>query len=234
MKVVQQSNVLWMLVLSLACLTTVGETHASASPGMALLDGQHYISGNVHIGGAPPLTDSYSDSSTYSAIGGLPALHDSAQVYFAPDDYYAEAESWARVFSLRVEADSWGGSAKAYAEATWLFQPKWSTLELCFNCHIYGDDPTFTELIDQTSGTSMYLWDDPYGPPDYVWDGVTMTFALNPAHVYSLEVDLSVGSYSDGRFYSAMNAAVVPAPSALLLGVFGAALVTRCRRGRAL
>ena len=160
-------------------------------------------------------------------FGGLPALHDSVSP--GPD---AHAASWAETLSLRVEADSADGRADALAEAKWLFQPKWSNLELRFNCLVYGDDPTFAELIDETTGTSLYLWDDPYGPPDYIWNGTTMAFALNPAHVYSLQASLSVASYSDGSLYSAMNAAVVPAPSALLLGLFGSALVGCWRRRR--
>jgi hypothetical protein len=225
MKGVQQSNVRWVLILLLACLTTVCETHAFASPGITLLDGQHHIYGSATIWEPVPTIKNYNRSSTYDALGGLPALHD--WVSPSPDAY---AASWADTLSLRVEANSAEGRADAQAEATWLFKPKWSTLELCFNCFVYGDDPTFTELIDQTTGTSLYLWDDVYGPPEYVWDGVTMTFTVDPSHVYSLQANLSVASYSDGGFYSAMNAVVVPVPSALLLGIFGAALVGRWRR----
>lgn len=225
MKAVQQSDVLWMLALLLACLTVVCETSALAAPGITLLGGEHHISGSV-IG--TPSKD-YSDLSTYDGSGGLPALHDSAQVDFGPDEF-AQAESWVSVFSLRVETDARNRSAEAYADATWLFQPKWSTLKLCFNCFVYGDDPTFAELVDQTTGTSLYLWDDLYGPPEYVSDGVTIPFAVDPSHIYSLEASLYTSSRSDGNFHSAMNAVVVPVPSALLLGVFGAALVGRWRR----
>lgn len=212
-------------VFLLVCLTTVWSTSAWASPSITLLDGAHAISGSATIWEPQSQTDAYSDSSTYDAIGGLPALCGSASP--GPDAY---AASWADTFFLRVEASSYDGRADAQAEATWQFQPKWRTLELCFNCFLYGEDPTVVELTDQTAGVSVFSYDDPYGPPDYVWGGATMTFAVDPSHVYDLQAMLSAGSYSDGGFYSAIRVAVIPAPSALLLGIFGAALVGRYRR----
>ncbi len=225
MEILRQSKGLGVLAILLASLATVCQTSALATPGITLLDGQHHISGKARIGGAPPTTDSYDHASAYDAIGGLPALYDSAQA-----DSSAQAESWASVFSLRVETDAWNGGAEAHADAMWLFEPKWSTLELCFNCFLYGTDPTFAELIDQTTGTTVYSWDSPWGPPDFEWSGTTMAFGVDPAHVYSLQASLYAASHDDGSFYSSMNAAVVPVPSALLLGVFGAALVGRWHR----
>jgi len=204
-----------------------------ASPGVMLLDGGQHIWGQASVSredefGRQHWTGAdYEDSSTYDPVSGLRALHGSALL-----DPWNGAESWADVLSLGVRAGGSEGTANALAEGHWIFQPRWTTLELTFACCLYGTDPASVELVDESTGRLLYHWDSVFGSPTHPRpDPETMTFGVDPTHVYRLQASLSAGAYRDGRFYSTMQGQVIPAPTSLILTLLGAGLALR-KHGR--
>jgi hypothetical protein len=93
--------------------------------------------------------------------------------------YYKDiAYAYSRTGLLQVQAGSFHyiesleyGLAHANADATWIFQPNWSTLRLEIDVYdgpwdppgLYWDDPILVEIEDITDSTHLFHYSGPAG-----------------------------------------------------------------------
>jgi len=229
------------LRLSSICVLLIAVNTPDAVANVTVIAETHHVWGEL-------CDEGWAVVDSYDYVSNAPV---NGSVYY-DERWYA----YSSTSLLEVEAGSADipmpsrGFAGAWADASWTFQPHWSTLVLEIDVFglggwsyphgLYVLDDILVEIEDITAGAQLFYYSgDVCLFPD--WDLYVSThtlfvetFSVDPAHEYQMHLSIQSGANHDGPWEGHIGVAVIPAPSALMLGSIGVGLVDWLRRRRAL
>lgn len=227
------------------CLFLVAGNSSDGIANVTVISETNHVWGSISSIVGPAGSYDYTDNHSVSG-----------STYHEEWDWYAHSSTG--LLEVRAGSDHgvpqiydeyWGG-AVGHADATWTFQPHWSSLRLVIDVFegyehgtfggLFGRDNIFVEIEDVTEGSQLFYYSGEVlafpSCSDYWYETnpFVQVFSVNPAHLYRMHLTIESGAVNDGPWIGIIGAAVVPAPGALALAGIGLACITWLRRRRTL
>ena len=153
------------------------------------------------------------------------------------------APDWADSLSIGVYTENWtddtGGDSEAHAnaQAAYTFTPRTDSLDMAVSLRTTGGSSQvwLNDLTDNTQLLS-YQYDAPIDPFSMYTYSDTFTYALDPSHLYSLEMTTQTqaiwDTFSQTQLHTALmsESAIIPAPGSLLLTTIGLILLAHIKQ----
>ena len=178
-----------------------------------------------------------SSSAWFGSAGDIPSSSP-----WAPDIGWAP--EWADSLSIGAFTENYtddtGGDSQAYASsrAAYTFTPLTDSLDLVISLKTTGGDSEvwFSDLTDDIQLLS-YQYDAPIDPFSMYSYSNTYSYALDPSHLYTLEMATQnrafYDTYSQTQFHTALTSsspAIIPEPASILLTTIGLYLLANIKR----
>lgn len=218
---------LWILA---ACILVQGTTASGRVTGINLLSQTHHVWG---FAGESQGTDPTGNVTPYDQTIAAP-LDVTAGQWPAGDPFPGYAHSIAGDFTAFAESAYWYSAANA--SSTYEFSP----LDTLLCVRVYGCTDGWGEesavqytLTDSTLGSVVDEFEaiGAVAPDSELCFDWRKSYAVDPGHVYALTLDAATtGSDGFRRANITAELTCIPTPSALALGLVGAALVLRRQR----